>query len=587
MESVGLGLKLRLAEATDARVTIIAITEDDIQSTLGYPISDRAIAELLQTLQTYRPRAIGLDIFRDEPVGEGQAELMAALSDYQSVVGINKIHGTAVAPPPELDESQIGFVDANLDSDGFLRRSLLADQDDRGDYRFSLTVRVVEKYLSAEGIALENGIKDPETMRFGNTEIPRFQPNTGGYVWTDNGGNQALINFRAGAKPFEKVSYQALISGQVDPASLQDRALLVGYTAESVKDFVSSGAIATDSPSLIPGVDIQAHAVSQILSHYYDRRPFLKVLPEGLEYLLIILAGLLGLTLAHWRRKPALHLLILVVISASGLLFCYGLLVASWWLPVVPITAVFFLNAAALYPFYQAQAQLRSQIEERQQLIDWTYNTIHNGPLQTAASMLSNWPEEQPAPSPLRTELQTLNQSLRDLYDSMRQEMLSPEKQLVITGKRIIELDVPLNELLCETYKATLDRRQGFFEPILQITRFETMGDRDLSTEQKRAIARFLEEALINVFKYAKGTTRLTVSCCQEGTDNLIQVSDNDAQAVPQNSRQAGSGYGTQQAKKLARQLDGQFKREALSPQGMQCELRWPTRLPAWKRWLA
>ena len=580
------GLKWRPPEAPDPRVTLIAITEDDIQTALGYPISDQALAELIETLQTYDPRTIGIDIFRDEPVGEGHSRLLTALTKTNNVVAINKIHGATVAPPANMPEAQVGFVDANLDSDGFLRRTLLADQDDLGDYRFSLTIRLVEQYLAPEGIVLENGIRDPETMRFGATEIPRFQPNTGGYVRTDNGGNQALINFRGGEIPFEKISYKDLMAGQVNPHLLQDRAVLVGYTAESVKDFVSSGAIASNSPSLIPGVDIQAHAVSQILSAFYDHRPFLKALPNRAEYWLILTSGLLGMALAYWRRKPAIHLLALIAVSVGGLSVCYALLVASWWLPVVPMTVAFLLNAAALYPFYQAQAQLRSQLNERQQLIDWTYNTIHNGPLQIAANMLSLWPAQEPAPNALRTELLALNQELRGIYEAMRQEMLSPNKQLVITGQRMVDLEVPLNELLYETYRATLERRHSFFAPMLKITRFETMVDSDLSPAQKRNLARFLEEALINVYKYAKGTTRLTINCCQEGSNNLIQIRDNDDQSLPPNPPSVQGGYGTQQAKKLARQLSGQFKRDKIDPQGTGCELRWPTSLPAWQRWL-
>jgi two-component sensor histidine kinase len=500
-----------------------------------------------------------------------------------------------------LPEAQIGFADANLDDDGFLRRSLLADDDAQGNYRFSLTTRLIEQYLAPEGITLENGIRDLETMRFSTAEIPRFQPSTGGYVRTNNGGNQTLINFRAGKTPFEKISYQTLMAEQVDPALLQDRVVLVGYTAESVKDFVSSLAVTSDSPSLIPGVEVQAHAVSQVLSALYDGRPFIKALPDGLEYLLILAAGLLGMALAQRRTNPALHLLVIIMLGAGWLLICYSLLVASWWLPVIPVAAAFLLNAVALYPFYQFQFQLRSQLNERQQLIDWTYNTIHNGPLQIAANMLKTWPENQVAPVATRQELQMLNQELRDIYEAMRQEMLMPSGQLVMAGRRTVDLDVPLHELLYETYKATLERRSAFFTPILQITDFKPMVDNNLTIEQKRDLARFLEEALINVFKYAKGTTRLMVTCSQADKNNIIQVIDNHVQDLQnkdlqskelqnkdlkRNPQKLKGGYGTQQAQRLASQLGGQFERAAITPSGIRCELRWPVQFPAWKRWL-
>ncbi|NEQ54213.1 MAG: CHASE2 domain-containing protein, partial [Leptolyngbya sp. SIO3F4] len=375
-----LSLRWRPAEAPDPRITVVTITEDDLQNVLEYPISDRTLAEVIQTLQTYQPRAIGIDMFRDQPVGEGFEELTKTLQSFDNVVGIYRIE-PAIPPLPTLSDGQLGFVDVLVDNDGFLRRSLLGSADAEDNYRFSFTVQLASKYLVDEGIMLENGIRDPETMRFGSAEIPRFQPNTGAYIRQDNGGNQALINFRAGTQPFTKLSYKTLMSGQADANLLRDRVVLVGYTAESVKDFVSSGAIAGTTPSLVPGVEIQAHAISQILSAVIDQRPFLKTLPDSLDYILILGAGLLGLVLVYWQRKPLEHLLIVVVVSSAGLVLSYGLIIASWWVPVVPVVTAFLLNAAVLYPFYQAQERLRSQLNERQLLINQTYNTIHNGPL--------------------------------------------------------------------------------------------------------------------------------------------------------------------------------------------------------------
>ncbi|MEM7794170.1 MAG: CHASE2 domain-containing protein [Cyanobacteria bacterium P01_C01_bin.118] len=583
-----LSLRWRPAETTDPRVTIVTITEDDIQTALGYPISDRTLAELVQTIQAYQPRVIGIDIFRDQPVGEGFEDLTKTLTAADNVVGIHRIDSqVTVPPPPMLPEEQIGFADAILDDDGFLRRSLLGVADAEGNYRFSFTVQLARQYLAAEGIGLENGIRDPETMRFGPAEIPRFLKNTGAYIRRqDNGGNQTLINFRAGPRPFTKVSYKTLQSGQVDAGLLQDRVVLVGYTAESVKDFVSSGAIATPIPSLIPGVEVQAHAVSQILSAVIDQRPFLKTLLDGVEYLLILGTGLMGLTLAHWRRKPLGHLLIVIVVSSTGLLLGYGLVLTSWWLPMVPMVAAFLLNAAVLYPFYQAQERLRSQLYERQLLINQTYNTIHNGPLQTLTSMLSRWPIDAAAPPQMRTELQSLNQELRAVYDTMRQEMLLSTGTLVLTGQQTIDLQQPLRELLQEAYQITLERHPDFFTPIIRIISFEPMDDTQLTIDQKRDLGRFLEEAMLNVTKYAKSATRLKIECRQDNDHNIIRVVDNGKEGLMASKPTVKGGYGTKQAETLARTLGGQFQRTATDPQGVCCQLRWPIRQSPWARWL-
>ena len=585
-EALDLGLRWRPAEPTDSRITVVAITDTDIKESLGYPISDQDLAALIETLQAYEPRVIGVDIFRDRPVGEGYASLEKTLKGADNVIGISKIGETTVDPPPALPDEQVGFADALLDDDGYLRRSLLASADSAGDYLFSLTLRVVEKFLAEESITVENGIQDPQTIRLGDVEIPRFLPNTGGYVRSNYGGNQTLINFRAGAEPFETISYQALMSGQVEAALLEDRAVLVGYTAESVKDFVSSGAIASESPSLIPGIDIQAHAISQILSAFYDGRPFLATLPDAVEYGLILASGLLAVGLTRWRRRATLYLFLLIVVSSAWLLLCYGLLAASWWLPVVPTTAAFLLNAIAL-PFYQTQQKLTSQLEEREALIDSVFSSIHNGPLQRLSGMIRTWPEDQSAPTDTRENLVTLNDELRNIHTAIRQEMLLPSGQLLVTSQRTVDLKMPLEALLYEIYKGTLERHRVFFESVLQITSFKSMADGDLATDQKRDIGRFLEEVIINVYKHAKGTTRLTVECLCEDSFNVIRVTDNGAGLKGDQAKDKvgdRSGYGTKQAHRLARRLGGKFSRIESGSGGVCCELRWPVRLPLLQR---
>jgi CHASE2 domain-containing sensor protein/two-component sensor histidine kinase len=585
-KALDLSLRWRLAEVTDSRITLVEITENDIQTAIDHPISDRDLANLIQTLQTYKPRVIGIDIFRDRPVGEGYSALKAALS-APNVIGIEKMAEPAVPPPPVLSENQVGFVDSAVDNDGFLRVSLLAEEDVEGRYRFSFTLKLAEAYLASDGHPLENGLRDPETMRFGEAEIPRFQPNSGGYVRTDNGGNQSLINFRAGGQAFDKISYSAVLSGQVAPDLLQDRMLLIGYTAESVKDDVNSGAIADSDPSAIPGIVIQAHAVSQILSAVYDGRPFLKTLPDVIEYLLIVGTGCLGIALAHWQRKPSLHLLLVMVIGASGVLLAYLLAMASWWLPLVPALAVFLINAVALYPFYQAQLQLQTQLEAQDKLIDQIYNSIHNGPLQTVSKMLKNWPEGQPATVEARSDLQLLNNELRGLYEVLQKELKPSSEKLAIMSEQTIDLQMPIHEVLYETYRSTIERHQHFFATVTQIRDFKPLADSHLTAQEKRAIGRFLEEALNNVCKHAENATRITVTSCKNQEYNVITVIDNGRVNPNAQLSSAHEGDGTRQARKLARQLGGEFERKMLDPQGTCCELRWPIQSLAWQRWWA
>ena len=507
-------------------------------------------------------------------MAKGEQQLASVLKSNSSIVGVTRITEPTIPPHPSLPEAQIGFADTFIDQDGSYRRTFLGSFDEKNNYRLSLNTRLVEHYLAKDSLTLENGIKDPNTIRFGQTEIPRFMSYTGGYIRADSGGNQALVNFRAGAEPFEKLSYTQVMSGSVPPDLLQDRIVLIGYVAESVADFITSGAIISDNPSLIAGVEFQAHAASQILSAVYNNRPFLTSLPELAETLLILCGGLIGAGLALSQRKPTLHWLFAIALCASWIIICYALIVAGWWLPTVPTLLAFMLNAAVLYPLYQTKAQLQAQIEERKRLVNWTYNTIHNGPLQILASVLSTWPTDKPPSSGTRTKLEDLNRELRNLYEVMQQEMLLADKTLTISGQRTIDLQIPLDAILYETYQATIERQQSFFEKVIQITTFEPMSDGKLTSEERRELARFLEEALINVYKYAKTATRLSIDCRQEKDFNVIRVTDNGKEGDP-TSR---ASYGTQQANRLAKQLKGHFQRIGIQPHGICCELRWPAR---------
>ena len=577
-------LRVRPAELTDSRITVISITEEDIQTELGHPISDQDLAALINQLQTYEPRVIGIDIFRDQPVRQGYEALASTLSSADNIIGIESIETPTISPPPTLSESQVGFADASVDDDGRLRRSLLANADEAGNYQFSLTIQLAQRYLMPDEITLENGIRDPETMRFDRTEIPRFYPNTGGYVRTDNGGNQTLINFRAGANPFERISYSEVMSGDVSSELLRDRALLIGYTAESVKDYESSGAIANANPSAIPGVVIQAHALSQILSAVYDNRPFIRTLPNLIEYLLIVSSGTLGIALAYWQKKPGTHLIIVIALSASWLLLAYLTIIAAWWLPVVPTLIAFLLNAIALYPFYQAQVQLQNQIQDQEKLIEQTYTTIHNGPLQTIGQVLKYWPEQEPTVAKTKSQIVQVNKELRNIREVLQAEMRSPSEKLVMMGEQSVDLQMPLHIVLSEIYSNTIARYHTFFEPLLLFRSFDPMADGALTGKEKRAIGRFLEEALTNVCKYAEKTTQVSVACKRTETDNIIQIVDN-GQVQPSFQQNKHEGYGTKQANRIARQLGGKFERHSIEPNGTRCELRWPIQRSSWSRW--
>ncbi|MFQ4138726.1 CHASE2 domain-containing protein [Nodosilinea sp. PGN35] len=558
-------LRWRPAEATDERVLIVGIDEADIQRLGTYPVPDGVLAELLQALAVHRPRAVGIDIYRDLAVEPGHAALVETLATLPNAIAIeNILSNPPVAAPAFLPPEQVGFIDFPQDDDGFVRRALLGSPNAVGEFRFSLALRLAETYLQAEGLALENGQRDPWAMRFGDTEFSQISPQTGGYVGADAGGHQILLNGRSGPQPFRQVTLQQVLDGSVAPSWIEDAIVLIGITSSSAKDFLNSAVVAADSPGLVYGVVMQAHATSQLVSAVLDDRPLLRPWPQGLAYLWIVLWGGVGTVLIGWIKSPSWYLLTLGLIGLSLVGVSFGLLwLGGWWLPLVPTLVVFSVNGLVLPGFYLYDQTLRSRIAERQQIIDQTYSAIHNGPLQTLALLL----RETDADAEARPRLERLNQELRDIRESLP-AAAPPESEAI-----------PLHEKLWETYTATLERGEQDFPGLrslkLKVVTFEPLGTLGLSADDRQGLCQFLEEALLNVGKHGVNVTRLTVVCQATATENLIQVIDNGQGPYSLDASPAGTGWGTRQAKQLAQRLHGQFKRE-FSGAGTCCELRWP-----------
>lgn len=576
-------LRLRPAEPMDERIVIVGIDEGDIQQIRTYPIPDQDIAELLRLLQNYQPNVIGLDIFRDLPVEPGHAKLVEVFRESKNLIAIEKAlrdrEGFTVSPPPDFSPDQAGFADAVLDTDGYLRRSLLRISTPQGERKLSLTLRLAQTYLSSQGIPLEQGIHDPNAIRFGSTELTRFQPNSGGYVRADAGGNQILLNFRSGREPFRVISLNDIKSGHVDPNWIRDRIVLVGITAASVKDSVNSAAITGVNPKLVYGAEIQAHAVSQIISAVLDGRPLLQVWSDGWEYLWIFAWGFLGISLGRLFQSPFKILMGLGMASVGLIGICYFGLIVGWWIPLVPAILPLVFNGAGLTAglFYRHQQDLRLRLQERQFIIDHTFDTIHNGPLQRLARILSTAQENHFYSELLLSELKQLNQEIRTVYESVRRETLTQGEHIYLGGNLELDLHAPLHESLYQVYDNTITRDFPCFQTIkFKINKFEPLESRYLSLDQKRGLCRFLEEALCNVGKYAVGVTRLSVICTQENGENVLRIIDNGVglEALSDNLDQY-RGRGTQQAKNLARQLRGTFRRFPNSPKGTVCELTW------------
>ena len=224
----------------DPYIVLITISEDDLQKQGQWPLSDGTLAQVLKTLLACQPRAIGLDIYRDIPVPPGGEHLTSIFADYDTIAAVKKIgdeNSPGVSSPYILKNSKmVGFNDILVDSGGIVRRGLLFLDDGKTSfYSFALLLALL--YLEPENIVPEPGLSNPGHLRLGKTTFVPFTANEGGYISADSRGYQFLLDYKRRQGDFRTFSLTDLLTGQISPKAIQDKIVIIGATAESLKDF--------------------------------------------------------------------------------------------------------------------------------------------------------------------------------------------------------------------------------------------------------------------------------------------------------------------------------------------------------------
>ncbi|NES83561.1 MAG: CHASE2 domain-containing protein [Moorea sp. SIO2B7] len=375
--ALDLFFRLRPPESSDSRIVIVGINESDIQEIGKWPISDEILAKLLNQLKKQKPRVIGLDIYRDLPVEPGNQQLVKVFKSTPNLVGVEKINGDPVPPPPILSENQVGFLDLVSDADGRIRRGWLS-QKLKGQNRLSLGAKLALIYLAAEDITLQKIDNTEYSYHLGKAEFHRFEGNDGGYVRAEDKGNQIILNFRGMAGSFPTVSLSDVLENRISPDLIRDHIVLIGTMAPS-KHYLFYTPYSTDDSSAFSGVEIHAHLTSQIISAAIDGRPLINTWSDPLEWLWILFwsgcgAGLGSMFLCH-RRVVVISIFLVggSLIGISYLAFLEG-----WWLivfapllaisgsSIVSITYTLLKNLKLYHQELEEYAQtLEQKVEER------------------------------------------------------------------------------------------------------------------------------------------------------------------------------------------------------------------------------
>ncbi len=371
--------RLRPLEPIDNRIVIVGLNESDVQR-FSWPISDTTLTQLLRKVETAKPRAIGLDLYRNLPSGSSQSALTKTFRDIPHLIGVEQFkdrENDGVAPPPVLAElGQVGFNNVIFDPDRRVRRSFLywKKQSDSNLYK-SFSLKLALTYLKANGIEEQAAAENSHYLRLDRAVFPQFRSDDGVYIQADDGAYQTLVNFRGPSRRFRIVSVADVLDGRVSAEGLRDRIILIGSTATSLKDLIAtpySGSW-TKAPELMAGVELQANFISQIISTTLDGRTLLKVWVEPGEWLWIWVWSFVGTHLSWWLRSPRRSVLAIGALGVGLTIGCYLAFLQGWIVPVVPPLVALWLSAIVIISYI---AHSEEELQRSKEFLHRIINTI-------------------------------------------------------------------------------------------------------------------------------------------------------------------------------------------------------------------
>lgn len=354
----------RPQKASVRRILLVTITEADIKRQ-KWPLSDATINQLLDKLESYQPRIIGLNIYRDLPVEPGYKQLANRLSHQNNIIAacaFRSLENPEIPPPPSVPEKRVGFNDLISDeNDNIVRRSLLFahSNDKKCKTTTSFAALLAINYLQ-QGIETSFTKQD---IQIGKTLFPILKSNSGSYEHLDAAGYQIMLNYRHLDRLADKVTLTEVLNNQVNPNLIKDRLVIIGTTAISIeKGFYTPYSVLPNQPSRMPSVYIHAQIASQILSAVLDKEPLIWYLPQYSEYVWIWVASVVGAAVAWHLRHPLGLVVVGVIILSSMFGFCYLVFLQAGWIPVIPQALALVISGVSMMVYTTYQTQQKSKL---------------------------------------------------------------------------------------------------------------------------------------------------------------------------------------------------------------------------------
>jgi CHASE2 domain-containing sensor protein/tRNA A-37 threonylcarbamoyl transferase component Bud32 len=354
-------LRSRPLEPADSRILLVTITQADLAQ-LQWPLSDATVNQLLTQLSAYRPRVIGLNIYRDKQATVG--DNLPTIDNLVTTCLFSNLGRAEIAPPRNFPLENVGFNDVVTDSENeaILRRGLMfanpTTTDKKCHTQISFPTLLAILYLEKQGI-YPTFTKQQE-IQIGNKIFPRLHSHSGSYQRTDHHGYQILINYRYPEHLAQKVTLTQVLRNEIKPQWVEDKLVIIGTTAPSIHPgFYTPFNSLANQPARTPGMFIHAQLASQIISTVLDGRPLISYWTDWAESLWIWVWSLVGALLAWQWRHPLLLLIVTGFILIGLVGIAAGLYLQAIWIPLIPSALTLLISGVVVivYGGYESQRQ--------------------------------------------------------------------------------------------------------------------------------------------------------------------------------------------------------------------------------------
>ncbi|PNW59585.1 UNVERIFIED_CONTAM: hypothetical protein BEN50_05015 [Euhalothece sp. KZN 001] len=345
-------LRWRFNESTDSRLLLV---RGENEAKYGFPVSDQVLVGVIEKLEDYQPRVMGLDLFRYTERPPGRDRLEKILAENPRLIGIcvqDDQAPTGNPPIAEMPSHRIGFVNIHYDPDEVLRRISLFQTPSVNDSCATdsyLGWQLAYRYLLAEGI--EPKVLPDNRVKIHRATLKELPSYTGAYGKKGKWGFEILLNYRAGKTPFQSVTFEQVLNDDFDPDWIQDKVVIIGMALPNDPNDRHLTPYSPDREKM-PGMTIIAHTTSQLLNAALEGRSLVWILPFWGECLWILGWSIVGGISAWCCRRFLWWALITGTQGVLLSVLCWLFLLAGGWLPVIPSLFALTVTSTGIF-FYR------------------------------------------------------------------------------------------------------------------------------------------------------------------------------------------------------------------------------------------